>query len=122
MKHRNVVNPKFQPCVGNDKVQLILLKEPPSLLQHLIFSSNFIDNKNYQQNIRAYNMMFTFTSHEPKLDNSFNNGKGPPNLRIQGQSCHTVGSLLPLPGQLPKFAKLYIYDTENELHNILNFL
>jgi hypothetical protein len=28
-----------------------------------------------------------------------------------------MGSLLPLPGDTPKFAQLYIYDTENELAN-----
>jgi len=67
-------------------------------------------------------MMFAFTSLGAKLDNSFNNGKGPPNLRIQGQSCHKIGSLLRLPGQLPKFAQLYINDTKNEIHNRMKFL
>jgi len=122
MKHRNAANPKFQLCCGNGKVQLPLLKEPPSLLQHLLFSSNFADSKNYQQNIWAYNMMFAFTSLGAKLDNSFNNGKWPPNLRIQGQSCHRIGNLLPLPGQLPKFVQLYIYDNANEIHNRMKFL
>ncbi|CAK8542455.1 unnamed protein product [Lathyrus sativus] len=62
-------------------------------------------------------MMFAFTSPDAKLDNRFNNGGGPPTLRIQGQSCHQIGILLPPEGQPPKFAQLYIYDTENEVHN-----
>ncbi|CAK8560461.1 unnamed protein product [Lathyrus sativus] len=62
-------------------------------------------------------MMFEFTSPGAKLANRFNNGGGPPTLRIQGQSCHRIGSLLPLKGQPPKFAQLYIYETENEVHN-----
>ncbi|KAE9601063.1 hypothetical protein Lalb_Chr13g0293781 [Lupinus albus] len=28
--------------------------------------------------------------------------------------------MLPLPGQLPKFAQLYIYDTEHEIQNRMN--
>jgi len=31
-------------------------------------------------------MMFAFTSPREKFDTTFNNGKGPPNLRILGQS------------------------------------
>uniref|UniRef100_A0A0R0EYM4 ATP-dependent DNA helicase n=1 Tax=Glycine max TaxID=3847 RepID=A0A0R0EYM4_SOYBN len=64
-----------------------------------------------------YNMMFVFTSSGANLDRSINNGVGPPTIRIQGQSCHGIGSLLPLPGYAPKFAQLYIYDTKNEIHN-----
>jgi hypothetical protein len=52
-----------------------------------------------------------------KIDNTFNKGRGPPTIRIQGQTCHRMGSLLPLPGQSPKFAQLYIYDTDNEINN-----
>ena len=61
--------------------------------------------------------MFVFTSSGANLDRSINNGVGPPTIRIQGQSCHGIGSLLPLPGYAPKFAQLYIYDTKNEIHN-----
>ena len=35
-------------------------------------------------------MMFAFTSPGSKIDNKYNNGGGPPNLRIQGQSCHEL--------------------------------
>jgi len=61
--------------------------------------------------------MFAFTSSRAKLDRFINNGARPPTIRIQGQSCHRMGSLLPLPGHAPKFAQLYIYDTKNEIHN-----
>jgi len=67
-------------------------------------------------------MMFAFTSPGAKIDNKYNSGGGPPNLRIQGQSCHIIGSLLPPIGQQPKFAQLYIYDTENEIHNRIQSL
>ncbi|XP_058774276.1 uncharacterized protein LOC131648518 [Vicia villosa] len=64
-----------------------------------------------------YNMMFAFTSPGTKMDNRFNNGGGPPTFRIQGQACHRIGSMLPMPGQTPKFAQLYIYDTEHEIQH-----
>jgi len=51
-------------------------------------------------------MMFAFKSPGAKVDNSYNNGHGPPNLRIQGQTCHRIGSLLPPARQMPKFAQL----------------
>ena len=47
--------------------------------------------------------MFAFTSPGAKIDNSYNNGHGPPNLRIQGQTCHKIESLLPSVGEVPRF-------------------
>ncbi|KAI5385991.1 hypothetical protein KIW84_072535 [Lathyrus oleraceus] len=49
--------------------------------------------------------------------NRFQDGRGPPNLRIHGQVCDRIGSMLPLPGESPKFAQLYIFDTDNEVQN-----
>ncbi|KAF1866684.1 hypothetical protein Lal_00018068 [Lupinus albus] len=43
-------------------------------------------------------MMFAFTSLGAKIDRSVNNGRGPPIIRIQGQPCHRIGSMLPMPG------------------------
>ena len=67
-------------------------------------------------------MMFAFTSSGDNLDNRFNNGRGPPTLRIQSQSCHRIGSLLPPEGQPLKISQLYIYDTENEIINRMDGL
>jgi len=103
-------------------MQLPLLKDASSVLKQLLFDSNSREGKNFQQHIRTYNMMFAFTSPGAKVDNSYNNGHGPPNLRIQGQVCHRIGSLLPSTGQMPKFAQLYIYYTENETHNRIQSL
>jgi hypothetical protein len=44
-------------------------------------------------------------------------GHGPPHFVISGQNYHRIGSLIPKPGEIPKFAQLYIYDTQNELSN-----
>jgi hypothetical protein len=84
---------------------------------HLLFDNQSKDSKKFQANTRTYNVMFSFTSPGMELDKSYNNGRGPPTLRLQGQICHRIGSMLPLAGQRPKFAQLYIYDTENEVSN-----
>jgi hypothetical protein len=116
-KCRDTANPKYQMCCNDGKVQLPYLRAPPELLHQLLFDHASHQNKNFQQNARIYNSMFAFTSPGMKVDDRFNKGKGPPTIRIQGQTCHRIGSLLPLPGEAPKFAQLYIYDTENEISN-----
>ena len=65
-------------------------------------------------------MMFAFTYAGIKLDKSINESRGPPTIRIQGQLCHRIGSLLPMPGKQPKFSQLYILDTQNEVENRIN--
>lgn len=82
-----------------------------------MFNHNSSESKNYNDNIRLYNSMFSFSSPGFKVDKGINSRRGPPTIRIQGQSCHRIGSMLPLPGRPPKFAQLYIYDTDNELQN-----
>ncbi|KAL5179103.1 hypothetical protein HKD37_01G000483 [Glycine soja] len=121
-KNKNCLNPRFSLCCGDDKVELPLLQNPPQYLQQLLFHDDTIDSKNYQHNSRAYNMMFAFTSARIKLDKTINNSRGPPTIRIQGQPCHRIGSLLPMPRKKPKFAQLYIFDTENEVQNRINVM
>ncbi|KAH1265240.1 Replication protein A DNA-binding subunit C [Glycine max] len=98
-KDKNCQNPRFSLCCGDGKVELPLLQNPPQYLQRLLFHDDTIDSKNYQHNLRAYNMMFAFTSAGIKLDKTINNSRGPPTIRIQGQPCHRIGSLLPMPGK-----------------------
>ena len=116
-KAQNCSVPKFQLCCENGKVVLPLLKPPPLLLQRLLFDNSENESRNYQQYCRLYNMMFAFTSSGMKVDNRFQGGREPPNLRIHRQYCHRIGSMLPLLGHSPKFAQLYIYDTDNEIQN-----
>ncbi|KAG5032585.1 hypothetical protein JHK82_016165 [Glycine max] len=119
-KRKNSSSPRFNLCCGDGKVELPLLKNPPKHLHQLLFDHNAADSKNYQQNIRTYNMMFAFTFAGIKLDKSINDSRGPPTIRIQGQPCHRIGSLLPMPGKEPKFAQLYIFNTDNEVQNRIN--
>ncbi|KAH1213508.1 hypothetical protein GmHk_14G041449 [Glycine max] len=119
-KRERTTNPRFSLCCGGGKVELPLLQNPPKYLYQLLYNHDTSDSKNYQQNIRTYNMMFAFTSTGIKFDKSINHSRGPPTIRIQGQPCHRIGSMLPMPGKEPKFAQLYIFDTENEVQNRIN--
>ncbi|GAU48565.1 hypothetical protein TSUD_302440 [Trifolium subterraneum] len=61
--------------------------------------------------------MFSFTSMGGHVIEDINNGGGPPQFILSGQNYHRIGSLLPEAGTTPKFAQLYIFDTENEVEN-----
>ncbi|KAF1877982.1 hypothetical protein Lal_00039789 [Lupinus albus] len=119
-KHRSTTCPKNELCCGEGIIQIPLLRAPPPILQHLLFALKSNDSVNYQNNICLYNVMFAFTSLGAKFDRFINNGGGPPTIRIQGQPCHRISSMLPMPGQFPKFGQLYIYDTEHEIENMMN--
>ncbi|XP_058729137.1 uncharacterized protein LOC131601360 [Vicia villosa] len=121
-KSTHSANPKFMMCCGNGKVELPILRNPPEQLAKLLFDHDNTVSRKFQQHIRLYNMMFAFTSPGAKFDNRFNDGRGPPTMRIQGQTCHRIRSLLPPQGGKPKFAQLYIYDTENEVENRMHGL
>lgn len=103
------------------KIKLPLLQEPPALLQDLLTKDDAI-SKHYQDNIRALNMMFSFTSLGGKIDNSVNLGKGPKVFKLHGENYHLIGSVKPKPSEPAKFSQLYIHDTENEVRNRLSAL
>ncbi|OIT04231.1 hypothetical protein A4A49_65278, partial [Nicotiana attenuata] len=54
------------------------------------------------------------------VDVSINQKRGPRTFRLCGQNYHQIGSLLPPKGSTPKFAQLFICDTENEVTNRIN--
>ncbi|KAH7850741.1 hypothetical protein Vadar_002294 [Vaccinium darrowii] len=89
----------------------------PQLPNAPTFFETRFTNANFMDNIRSYNSMMSFTSMGGKVDHSVLDGRGPYTFRISGENYHRIGSLLPTPGQKPKFAQLYIYDTEHELQN-----
>lgn len=104
----------YSICCMYGKVHL---PNPPTPPQHLLNLYRNKDSKSkfFVENIRRFNMMFSFTSMDGKVDHSFNSGRGPYCFRLHGQNYHTLGSLLPVNGQSPKFSQLYIVDTENEV-------
>ncbi|GJT54627.1 putative helitron helicase-like domain-containing protein [Tanacetum coccineum] len=106
----------FSMCCMNGIVELSNMENPPEALLKL-YTSDDETSKHFRHHIRKYNMMFSFTSMGGKVDNSINNGHGPFVYRMHGQNYHLMGSLIPKDGDIPKFAQLYIFDTENEIDN-----
>ncbi|KAK7315487.1 hypothetical protein VNO77_34037 [Canavalia gladiata] len=133
LEHVNVCNPtterlekrynsaclKFGMCCGQGKVKIPFLEKTPLKLLNLLQNDDS-HNKYFIQNIRSFNMMFSFTSMGGTIDRKINDGNGPPMFVMNGENYHRIGSLLPLSGETPKFAQLYIYDTENEVRNKMN--
>lgn len=103
-------------------MQLPLLKKPPALLNDLLDYCGSSTAKAFRRNIRMYNAAFAFTSMGGKVDHVLNKNSGPYCFRINGQNYHFLGSLVPVDGNQPKFAQLYVHDTENEVTNRLNTL
>lgn len=96
-----------------------MMKMPPKLIFNLFYGGNK-KSKHFLQNIRSYNNMFCFTSMGGKIDRSVNTGRSAPVFKMHGQNYHLIGSLLPQDGFSPRFAQLYIYDTQNEVANRMN--
>jgi hypothetical protein len=107
---------KISICCKKGKVTLPCIKEPPTLLRNL-FNGVHPKSSNFLTNIRSYNNMFSFTSLGGKIESTEGDGQGPPHFIIGGQNYHRLGSLIPNHGNPPKFAQLYIYDTQNEISN-----
>ena len=101
-------------------MKLPLLKKTPPLLNELLDPLGGQQSKTFRTQIRNYNAMFAMTSIGGKVDNKVNNGRGPYIFRLNGQTHHRIGTLLPNNGEDPQFAHLYFYDTENEVQHRMN--
>ncbi|XP_031116779.1 uncharacterized protein LOC116020446 [Ipomoea triloba] len=110
---------KYSTCCGHGKIKLPKMSLPPKRIFNLFFQRGTKQNE-FLKHIRRYNNMFSFTSLGAKVDKSINLGNCPPIFRINGQNYHLMGGLLPDLGKSPKFAQLYIHDTENEVENRIN--
>jgi hypothetical protein len=112
-KYLSTPFPKISMCCMKGKITIPNMLEPPPLIQNLFMgldprSSHFLSN------VRSYNNMFAFTSLGGKIEFGGNDGCGPPQFVISGQNYHRIGSLVPDDGSRPKFAQLYINDTQND--------
>ncbi|KAI5432184.1 hypothetical protein KIW84_036071 [Lathyrus oleraceus] len=76
------------------------------------------EGKHFRQHIRSYNHVVSFTSIGVHVDeNILASGRGIYTFRAQGAFYHNIGGFYPNEGVRPRFLQLYIYDTDNELHN-----
>ena len=95
-------------CCKQGKVHISSPRIPPKPINDLFETAN--------KDIVQWNNAFAFTSLgcTQHILPGYN-----PTFKIQGKVYHRIGSLLPEEGQLPKYAQIYIFDTENELQNRL---
>jgi hypothetical protein len=112
----------YNNCCKGGKIIIPPYRPRPEPLSSLARLDGDIASKKFIRNIRQYNCLFAFTSMGAQIDNSVNDGRGPPLFKICGQVHHRIGSLLPPDGSSPKFIQLYIYDTANEIQNRMNSL
>ncbi|KAF8111948.1 hypothetical protein N665_0070s0018, partial [Sinapis alba] len=91
---------RFTICCNQGQIKLPLMKQPPLI----------------------YNAVLAFTSIGAKWDYSVVYAPGPFTFRIQGESHHIIGSLIPSQGKIPKYLQLYIFDTNNKVNNRLKAL
>jgi hypothetical protein len=118
-KNRGKSTLEISLCCKKGKVTIPFMEEPPSLIRNL-FNGVHPKSHNFLFNIRSYNNMFSFTSLGGQIDCSKDDSPGPPHFVISGQNYHRICSLVPKIGQPPRFAQLYIYDTQNEIRNRLS--
>ena len=97
----NVV--QFSMCCMKEKLELPPLKESPAYIKQLL-SRNSESSLHFVENVRAYNIMFAFTSMGEKIDKSVNQGRGPYCFKLGGQNYHCIERLLPDDGNSAKFS------------------
>ena len=105
----------FAVCCKNGRITLPNLEDTPKYLKQLLDTD--IDFKN---NIRAYNSMLSFASFGASVDERLIGKKGNYCFRIHGSIYHFIGSVLPEDKIQPKFAQIYIYDTDFQTDVRLN--
>ncbi|CAN1324022.1 hypothetical protein LINPERPRIM_LOCUS32950 [Linum perenne] len=113
---RNSQVPKFSLCCKEGQIKLPKAREPPEFLKSLLLGNNEV-GRHFRDHIRMYNGIFCFSSMGGKVNHSLNEGRGVYVFSIAGQIYHHIGSLIPPAGSSPKFAQLYIHETEKEVDN-----
>nr|GEY94475.1 hypothetical protein [Tanacetum cinerariifolium] len=99
-KARNAVNPTFSICCQDGKVWLPKFHEAPPPLNKLLDYTDPATSK-FREKIRVYNSIFSFTSFGMHVDHLINTYRGLYTFRINSQSYHRIGSLLPKEGVRP---------------------
>jgi hypothetical protein len=113
---------QYYNCCKGGKLSIPSYTPRPEPLASLSKFHGDSISKRFMRSIRQYNCLFAFTSMGAQIDNTMNDGRGPPLFKICGQVHHRIGSLLPSDGSSPKYLQLYIYDTANEVQNRLKCL
>jgi len=126
LQNSTCANPKYSMCCSAGAVELPIANDTPEPIRVLLTETHVNANgkvvwtdrtAHFQQNIRSYNNSVAFTSLGAKLDRTITdtmNAAGVYTFRIHGALHHSMGSLLPPPGERPRFAQVYLYDSAEE--------
>jgi hypothetical protein len=105
-------SPKFGLDCMNGKIKLEPLRKLPEELFNLLIGTDDESNS-FRSSIRMYNSALSFTSTYCYLErNLASNRNGVYTFRISGEFYHGIGSAIADDDNLPKFARIYIYDQE----------
>jgi hypothetical protein len=106
-----IVVPEFAECCYGGDIRLPFLDPLPFEMREL-FDGVGWRSMEFRRNIRQYNkaLSFTSTGGTGHVLDSFNDGRGPPLYKIQGEIHHQLGPIQPEDVHWPVFSQLYIYD------------
>ncbi|XP_050915977.1 uncharacterized protein LOC127131082 [Lathyrus oleraceus] len=103
-------------CFTGGKISFSRVNAPIELQQ--LFLDDSAEGKHFRQHIRSYNHVLSFTSIGVHVDeNILASDRGIYTFSAQGAFYHNIGGFYPNQSVRPRFLQLYIYDTDNELHN-----
>ena len=106
-------NFEFAICCQRGRVNIPTTKPPPTVLKSL-FAGNDNDSKIFKKHIQSINNDLAFAS---LMASHVKLPPGPPVFKIQGQTYHRMGPLLPADSENPKYVSVYLHDTQHELLN-----
>ncbi|XP_031111844.1 uncharacterized protein LOC116015818 [Ipomoea triloba] len=111
-----------QPLADVSNVERALDPHCNRALLSTVRNSSKVSSRTDVRNLNSDYEQVTYhnNAYGGRVDRSINTGNAPPVFRISGQNYHCIGSLVLGEGSTPKFAQLYIYDTDNEVNNRIN--
>ena len=95
--------------------------EPPLLLRELLTACS-AEARHFRRNIRHYNSALAMASVRAEFV-----GRGPgiskynPTITVHGRMYHEMGALIPPTRKKPRFAAVYIHDTDNAVQHRKHF-
>ncbi|KAK3880245.1 hypothetical protein Pcinc_015250 [Petrolisthes cinctipes] len=101
-------------CCTGGKVVLDAIQNPPDVLKNLP-TKNSPQGKQFRSKLWKYNAAFMMTSFG--ADKNLTDYGFFSTFKFQGQCYHKIGSLLPLPGEEPKYVQVYFINTSKEEAN-----
>src|SRR6266446_863895 len=103
---------KFGMCCLEGNISLEPLHPAPPELLDFLTHQDPVGNA-FRCLIHNYNSALAMTSVGRDVNRSINqDGGGPYTFVLQGQLSHLAGSLLPAEGVAPRYAQLYIHDSD----------